>query len=249
MRKKINTLLVIFLPAGIVLIIAGALLLTQPKRPIERITTRTATIASAATSTLAQIFTYTANPATPQAPAETSAATQTAGIAQAALTLSTTAQLTPASSTSLTPTVITKTSIPTQTPCLNCTATPSYLSTLVSVMKTIAGEWRGATSVTVNRQARPYRAISLTLYASCVSGQVCGEYHDESSCSGFLTFQKLRGSTYIFASHPLTNVEKCNPGGFFYLKPKADGNLALTISIRDLDGRTISRSATLTRKQ
>jgi hypothetical protein len=116
-------------------------------------------------------------------------------------------------------------------------------------MKTIAGEWSGTASMTVNRQARHYRLINLSLYAYCVSGQVCGEYHDEASCSGYLTFHKMSGNTYIFASHPLTNVEKCNPAGFFYLKPKPDGNLSLTIRITDLDGRKIVKNAILTRKR
>jgi len=246
MKKKLSVLLIIFLPAGLVLIVAGALMLSQPRYAIIRETQRTPTTRLPPTSTIAPIFTYTSSPVLAASPSEENLLTSpTTTVSPAPFVISPTALHT----ITLTPSPIppTKTPLPTQTPCLNCTSTPSYLSTLVSVMKTIAGEWSGTASMTVNRQARPHRLIRLTLYDNCVSGQVCGEYHDESSCSGFLTFHKLRGSTYIFASHPLTNVEKCNPAGFFYLKPKADGNLALTISIRDLDGRIISRSATLNR--
>jgi hypothetical protein len=139
------------------------------------------------------------------------------------------------------------TATPTITPCLDCTSTPSYLSTMATVMSDIAGTWSGVASMTVDKQSRHKRSIKLTIYEGCSSGVVCGEYHDESTCSGFLTFHKMSGITYIFASHSLGNPEKCGPDGLFYIKQKTDGNLTLSIYITDQDGRRIVRSATLVR--
>jgi hypothetical protein len=245
MKKKRVIILVILLPAALVLFVMGIIELLQPKFVVERPTSNeTSTRPPPATSTLAPTAQF---PSAAQAESSNTPILGT-GATPITLTETRTASLTATPSVTFTNTPIPHTPTASQTPCVNCTPTPSYLSTLVSVMRDVAGDWYGIASMRVDKGYRHNGLIKFTFYEGCTSGVVCGEYHDESTCSGFLTFHKMSGITYIFASHPTGEAEKCGPGGLFYLKQKAGGNLSLTIYITDLDGRKIVRSATLMRR-
>jgi hypothetical protein len=257
MKNKRLILLVIFLPATLVLIVMGIVEMVRPKFVFEKpgVTHRASLQNPTETSRLKPTKTLKAtNLKTPKASQPLTPTNVNAIIKTQTLALTTSKTLrstkipkpTKTSKPTKTPKP-TKTTTPTVTPCLNCTSTPLFLSTMVSVMGDIAGNWYGISDMGVDHQARHNRVIKLTLYEGCTSGVVCGEYHDESTCSGLLTMYKMSGDTFIFASHPLGSVDKCNPAGYFYLKTKAGGKLSLTIRLTDLDGRRIVRSATLMR--